>query len=99
MAISPEERILIRRATDRDADAFATIYLRYYTPVLQKVTYLVNSRHEAEDIASETFLRAWNAIDRFEDRDVPILAWLLTIAQRVALKHLGKRRPSVSLDE
>ena len=99
MALSPEERILIRRATNRDSDAFATLYLRYYTLVLRRVSYLVSSRQEAEDIASEAFLRAWNAIDRFEDRDVPILAWLLTIAQRVALKQLSKRRPNVSLDE
>jgi RNA polymerase sigma-70 factor, ECF subfamily len=99
MAMMLEERSLIKRAVDRDSEAFAALYVLYYESVLRKVSPLVKSRQEAEDVTSEAFLRAWNAIDRFEDRGVPILAWLTTIAQNVALKQQKTRRPNLSLDD
>ncbi|HWO72945.1 MAG TPA: sigma-70 family RNA polymerase sigma factor [Dehalococcoidia bacterium] len=99
MVLSQEERILIRRAAERDREAFAILYLRYHDAVHRRVSALVSNQQEADDITSEAFLRAWNAIDRFEDRDVSILAWLSTIAQRLAFKQLSKRRPSLSLDD
>jgi RNA polymerase sigma-70 factor (ECF subfamily) len=99
MAISPEERILIARAIKRDREAFAGLYVLYYESVLRRVTAIVKRRDEAEDIAGEAFLRAWNAVDRFEDRDISILAWLCKIAERRAYEHLRKQRPAVGLDQ
>jgi RNA polymerase sigma-70 factor (ECF subfamily) len=98
MAISHEERVLIAHAIKRDHEAFATLYVQYYDAVMRRVTGIVDNREEAADITSEAFLRAWNAISRFEDRDISIQAWLCTIAERLAFKHLKKRRPQVELD-
>jgi RNA polymerase sigma-70 factor (ECF subfamily) len=98
MALSPEERILISRAVKRDRDAFAKLYVQYHDSVLRRVMLIVGRREEAEDITGEAFLRAWNAVDRFEDRDVSILAWLCKIAERRAYEHIRKHRPSVDLD-
>jgi len=46
-----------------------------------------------EDLAQETFLRAFRALPRFEGPSGNLRAWLLTIATRVALNEL-RRRPS-----
>src|SRR3972149_11168270 len=99
MPLSAEERKLISRATRRDREAFAQLYVRYHPAVFQRALSLVGNRQEADDLASETFLRAWNGIHRFEDRGVSIQAWLLTIAKHLALKHLVRRRRTVALDQ
>ena len=99
MAISSEERTLIARAVKRDPEAFAQLYVRFYDPVLRRVAMIVRDRYDAEDVTSEAFLRAWNAIPRFEVRDVSILAWFCTIAERLAVKHVKGRRPSVAVDD
>ena len=99
MTISAEERILISRAVKRDREAFATLYVQYHEPVLRRVMTIVKRRDEAEDIAGEAFLRAWNAVDRFEDRDISILAWLSKIAERRAYEHIRRQRPAIGLDQ
>ena len=99
MALSPEERTLISRAIRRDREAFAQLYVQYHGAVLRRVLQIVNRRDEAEDITGETFLRAWNAVDRFQERDVSILAWLCKIGERRALEYLRKNRPVVGLEE
>lgn len=49
-----------------------------------------------EDLAQEVFLRAFRALPRFEPQGRASLAtWLVTIATRVALNELRRRRPSV----
>lgn len=48
----------------------------------------------AEDLAQETFLRAFRALPRFEgDGPAKLSTWLGTIATRVALNELRRRRP------
>jgi RNA polymerase sigma-70 factor (ECF subfamily) len=98
MAVSQEERTLISRAIRRDREAFAKLYIQYHEAVLRRTMAIVKRREEAEDITGEAFLRAWNAVDRFEDRDVSILAWLCKIAERRAYEHMRKRRPTIGLD-
>jgi RNA polymerase sigma-70 factor, ECF subfamily len=99
MPLAPEERVLISKAIRRDPEAFSELYVRFYEPVLRRVSRIVGDRHDAEDVTSEAFLRAWNAIGRFQDRDVSILAWFATIAERLAVKHMKNRRPSVDVDD
>jgi RNA polymerase sigma-70 factor (ECF subfamily) len=99
MALNPEERTLIARAVKRDPEAFSELYVRFYEPVLRRVSLIVGERQDAEDVTSEAFLRAWNAIERFQDRDVSILAWFVTIAERIAIKHMRGRRPSVDIED
>lgn len=99
MALDSQERALIARAVKRDPEAFSQLYVNYYDQVLRRVSSIVRNRNEAEDITSEAFLRAWNAISRFEPRDVSIVAWFSTIAERLAVKHMKNRRPSVAVDD
>ena len=99
MALSLEERSLIARAVKPDPEAFSDLYVQFYDRVLQRVCLIVRDRHDAEDVTSEAFLRAWNAIPRFQDRDVTILAWFCTIAEHLAIKHVKGRRASVAVED
>jgi RNA polymerase sigma-70 factor, ECF subfamily len=99
MTPSTDERTLVERAIQRDREAFAELYVRYHEPVLRRVRRVIGNQQEAFDITSEVFLRAWNTIDRYEDRGLPLLAWLGTIAQRLAITYLSKHRWNLTLDE
>ena len=96
-ARSPSE--LIARAIRRDPEAFSELYVQNWGKVYRYIYSIIGVSHEAEDLTSETFLRAWNAIERFEDRGLAIEAWILRIAHNVAVAHLRRRRASASIDD
>ena len=52
----------------------------------------------ADDLFQEVFVKALGAAKTYEDRKRPA-AWLFTIARRLALDHLRRARPEVSLDQ
>ena len=99
MELSTSERKLLSRAIHREPEAFSELYLQYRQSVLRHVYYLVGNLEEADDITSETFLRAWKAIERFEDRGISIQAWLLKIAYNLGNQHLRRRRPTVTVKD
>jgi RNA polymerase sigma-70 factor (ECF subfamily) len=45
----------------------------------------------AEDIAGEVFLRALESLDSYQERGVPMQAWLFTIARNLVVDHLRNR--------
>jgi RNA polymerase sigma-70 factor (ECF subfamily) len=83
---------LVRRAQDGDAEAFGQLYDHYVTMVYRYVYHRVGDRATAEDVTSETFVRALRRIDSlsFQGRDVG--AWLVTIARNIVLDHVKSSR-------
>ncbi len=86
-----DERELIVRAAKGDRDAFGVLYERYVYRVYRHVYYLTNDPHTAEDLTAQTFLRALEAIHRYEIRGVTFLAWLLRIAYNLTVNHRKAR--------
>jgi RNA polymerase sigma-70 factor (TIGR02952 family) len=83
---------LVRRAQEGDAEAFGELYDHYVTMVHRYVYHRVGDRATAEDVTSETFVRALRRIDSlsFQGRDVG--AWLVTIARNIVLDHVKSSR-------
>jgi RNA polymerase sigma-70 factor (ECF subfamily) len=83
---------LVRRAQDGDAEAFGELYDHYVTMVHRYVYARVGDRTLAEDVTSETFVRALRRIDSlsFQGRDVG--AWLVTIARNIVRDHVKSSR-------
>lgn len=99
MPLSQFERRLLKRACRRDPRAFSDLYVAYYRPVYMEIYGLTRDADETDDLTSEAFLRAWNAIDRFEDRGCSLETWMERIARNLALTHIGKRgRETSSLE-
>ncbi len=94
-----EERRLVERAIARDQSAFAELYDRHVVRVYRHIYYLVNDAREAEDLTAQTFLKAWEAIDRYKERGAPIVAWLLRIAHNLTISYLRSKRDHSELDE
>ena len=83
---------LVDRAQNGDAEAFGELYDHYVTMVHRYVYHRVGDRATAEDVTSETFVRALRRIDSlsFQGRDVG--AWLVTIARNIVLDHVKSSR-------
>ncbi len=85
-----EEQNLVLRATAGDADAFGELYGRYSTRVYRHIYFMVCDNHVADDLTSETFLKAWQAVGCCRDRHA-FAGWLLRIAHNVTISHMRKR--------
>lgn len=87
----------LRRAPLGSAQTFNELYQRTHVVVFRYVFGLSGGRRaEAEDLAAETFLRAWKARHTFTgDSDGAALGWLLKIARRLAIDahRRGVARP------
>lgn len=99
MALEVDDSALVALAITRDPEAFAQLYELHASRVQRHIYYLVGNAQEAHDLTSETFLRAWRVIDRYEDRGISIASWLLKIGHNLAAKHVMKRRSHATLDE
>ena len=94
-----EEKRLVFQAIERDQSAFAELYDRHVVRVYRHIYYLVNDAREAEDLTAQTFLKAWEAIDRYKERGAPFVAWLLRIAHNLTISYLRSKRDHSELDE
>lgn len=83
---------LVHSAQEGDRSAFAELYDRYVDVVFRYVLFRVRDRELAEDVTSETFLRALRRITSvtYQGRDVG--AWFVTIARNLMLDHVKSSR-------
>lgn len=99
--VSDEEhsdRTLVRRTQAGDRDAFERLARRYLRPVHAVAASFLRERADIEDVAQDTFLRALDAIGRF-DPTRPFAPWLYEIARNVARNRVKwrKRHPEQSV--
>lgn len=94
----PDEVQLVARARGGDRQAFAALYEAYLDRVYRYVYFKVNGTAEAEDLCAQVFLKAWEKIERYQERGLPFGAWLFRIARNLVVDHYRTRRPSESLD-
>src|ERR1051326_411095 len=76
---------------------FSALYAKYAADVFRFAMYLSGDRDEAEDITSETFVRAWTAPGPIAMATVK--GYLLTIARNLFLHERRKRARAVPLDD
>lgn len=88
------ERIsaLVELAQRGDAEAFGLLYERYVDVVYRYVYVRVGSAHLAEDLTSETFLRALRRMDSFSWQGRDIAAWFITIARNLITDNAKSAR-------
>ena len=65
---------LVDRARQGDADAFGQLYDRFLPEIVRYLARRVGDPDAAEDLAQQVFLKAWQAIPRYEARGVPFKA-------------------------
>ncbi|MEU3194340.1 ECF subfamily RNA polymerase sigma factor, BldN family [Streptomyces sp. NPDC006992] len=83
---------LVERAQDGEAEAFGRLYDQYSDTVYRYIYYRVGGRATAEDLTSETFLRALRRIGTFTWQGRDFGAWLVTIARNLVADHFKSSR-------
>ncbi|OLP60616.1 RNA polymerase subunit sigma-24, partial [Salmonella enterica subsp. enterica serovar Javiana] len=75
-----------------DSEAFGLLYERYVDVVYRYVYVRVGSQQLAEDLTSETFLRALRRMDSFSWQGRDIAAWFITIARNLITDNAKSAR-------
>ena len=83
--------VLVERAQAGSVTCFAEIVRRFESRLFNFLLRRTGSAADAEDLTQETFVRAYERIDRYDPR-WQISTWLFVIARRGAVTHLRKRR-------
>ncbi|OIK24777.1 ECF subfamily RNA polymerase sigma factor, BldN family [Streptomyces malaysiense] len=83
---------LVERAQAGEAEAFGRLYDQYSDTVYRYIYYRVGGRATAEDLTSETFLRALRRIGTFTWQGRDFGAWLVTIARNLVADHFKSSR-------
>lgn len=81
---------------------FAELVDTYQPGIYSGAMRLTGSREDAQDVAQDTFLRAYRALESYGDDRIEALhlrAWLWTIAINLCRTRAKRRRPTVPLDE
>ena len=92
---------LVELAKKGDAEAFGQLYDHYLSTVYRYIYYRVGTHALAEDLTSETFLRALRALSSFRWQGRDFGAWLVTIARNLVTDHYksGRFRLEVATGE
>jgi len=96
-----EDVELLARVRGGALDDFAEIVRRHQAKVFAILHRYERDPHRVEDLAQETFVKAFRALEQFDGR-APFEHWLSRIAVHVALDHLRKqkrRRNEIALAE
>lgn len=93
-----DDRDLVTLALKGRETAYRELLSRYERPVFSLVFRMVRDRSLAEDLAQETFIRAFHALKSFNP-SYRFSSWLFKIANNLTIDHLRKRTlETVSLD-
>jgi RNA polymerase sigma-70 factor, ECF subfamily len=87
-----EERELVGMARKGDQDAFGKLFLAHHGAIFRLARATLGDG--AEDVASETFVRAWTALPKYQETGAPFVTWLYGIARHVVIDELRRRSRS-----
>jgi RNA polymerase sigma-70 factor (ECF subfamily) len=96
---SMSDRAIIQQVLSGDVEAFALIVDRHYARCARIALRIVGNREDAEEAIQDAFLRAFKALDAYEDRE-RFSAWLtrILVNQCRTVLARSKRRDAVFLD-
>jgi RNA polymerase sigma-70 factor, ECF subfamily len=97
--VDVSDRIIIQRVLSGDVEAYARLVDRHYDRCARIALRILGNREDAEEATQDAFLRAFRALESYEDRE-RFSAWLVRILvnQCRTLLARTRRREAVFLD-
>lgn len=92
-AEKPDDREIVARALEGDESAYAELLERFRRPVFSLIYRMIGDREQAEDLAQESFVKAFNNLDSYNP-SYRFSSWLFKIANNHAIDHLRRSRLS-----
>ena len=91
--MTPSDEALLAGLGTGEREAAAAFVRRFQGRVYGLALTIVRDRGIAEDVAQETFVRAWRNAEAYDARRGRVLTWLLAIARNVAIDATRRRTP------
>jgi RNA polymerase sigma-70 factor (ECF subfamily) len=88
---------LVAEAQRGDPEAFGRIFDAYAGPIHRFIASRVNSPSDAEDLTQIVFVKALEALPRYEARGIPFGGWLFRLARNAIIDQIRTRRDHLSL--
>src|SRR5512135_1237679 len=89
---------LVEAARNGDPDAFGALFDRYHAPVYRYIVARVHRPSDAEDLTQLVFVKALEALPRYEQRGVPFGGWLFRLARNTIIDHARTHREHADLE-
>lgn len=87
-----DDAALVQTILEGNAEAFRVVVLRYQQPLFQFLARFGFEAAAREDLAQDTFLRAFRALASFDPARGSLASWLFTIARNVAATERTRTR-------
>lgn len=86
--------LLLRRIDRGDRSAFAELVEHFQRPLFGYLGRMGLRQGQAEEVAQETFLRAWQRLGDYDQARAAFSTWLFTIARNLAINELTRASSS-----
>jgi RNA polymerase sigma-70 factor, ECF subfamily len=98
--VERSDRELVRESRRGDKEAFRTLVERYQRKVVSVALGMVHNRDDAVDIAQETFVKAFENLDKFKGES-SFYTWLyrIVVNRAIDFQRRERRHPTVALNE
>ena len=94
MLFSEQEKIFKER-TGKD---FSSLYTKYYPKLIYYTSRMCNDPQKAEDVSTDSFMIAFEKIEKYEKEKSQFSTWLFTIAKNLMLQDIKNKKKTISLD-
>jgi RNA polymerase sigma-70 factor, ECF subfamily len=89
---------LVLRAKAGDVKAFGQLFDHYHQPVYRFIASRVTRPSDAEDLTQTVFVKALEALPRYEARGIPFGGWLFRLARNTVIDHVRTRHEHADLE-
>ena len=93
-----DEESLVRRAQQRDTEAFSRLYEAYFDKIYRYIVMRVRNETEAEDMTQQVFMKMLQSISSYKSRGVPFSSWLYRIAHNQVVDFLRQQNKKATVD-
>lgn len=90
-----EQETIFKERTGND---FTFFYKKYYPKLIYYTSKMCGDPQKAEDITTESFMTAFEKIDKYEKDKAQFSTWLFTIARNILLQDIKSSKKTISLD-
>ena len=98
--LSLRENILVQKAIKGDRGAYGKLYKIYVDPIYRYIYFRIGEDEEtAQDLTQETFMKAWENMNRFKTQKGTFKAWVYTIARNITIDYFRVNNKSIRITE
>jgi RNA polymerase sigma-70 factor, ECF subfamily len=88
----------VQQSREGDAQAFGHLFDHYSEPVYRYIASRVRRPSDAEDLTQTVFVKALEALPRYESRGVPFGGWLFRLARNAVIDFIRTNRQHAEID-